>query len=143
MTERHETLQPTQIVRYDKARSVVLFANMARGYAMGTAIDHQRRIITQNLPAGYTLAFSGMVEMMLDAIREFKLVTVVAILLTYLLLAAIMESWAQPLLILFTVPFSYLGLFAGLYVGKMPLSIFGLLAGIMLVGVVVNAAILG
>ncbi|MBP5228030.1 MAG: efflux RND transporter permease subunit [Kiritimatiellae bacterium] len=142
VTERRDTLQPTQIVRHDKVRSVVLYANMARGYGMGTAMEHQAQIINTKLPAGYTLSFTGMVEMMVEAVREFKLVTVVAILLTYLLLAAIMESWAQPLMILLTVPFSYLGLYAGLYLTGMTLSIFGLLAGIMLVGVVVNAAIL-
>ena len=49
---------------------------------------------------------------------------------------------AQPFVILFTIPFSYLGIFAAIVAARQTLSIFGLLAGIMLVGVVVNAAIL-
>ena len=53
-----------------------------------------------------------------------------------------LESWTQPFIILFTIPFSYLGLFAAIRLAGTTLSIFGLLAGIMLVGVVVNAAIL-
>ena len=77
-----------------------------------------------------------------EAFAEFGLVTVIAIALTYLLLAAILESWTMPFIILFTIPFSYLGIFAAVVAARQTLSIFGLLAGIMLVGVVVNAAIL-
>ena len=58
------------------------------------------------------------------------------------MLAAILESWTMPFVILFTIPFSYLGIFAAVVAAHQTLSIFGLLAGIMLVGVVVNAAIL-
>jgi len=138
----HETLQPTQITRFDKSRSVSLYANAAKGYGMGTAMVNQTGIFSKLLPAGYAIQFSGMAEKMQEAFAEFKLVTIVAILLTYLLLAAMMESWSQPVIILLTVPFSYLGLYMAIYHSGSTLSIFGLLAGIMLVGVVVNAAIL-
>ena len=84
----------------------------------------------------------GTAELMGETVEEFKSVTVIAIALTYLLLAAVLESWTQPFIILFTIPFSYLGLFAAIRLAGTTLSIFGLLAGIMLVGVVVNAAIL-
>ena len=138
----HESLQPTQITRYEKSRSVSIYANAAKGYGLGTAMAKQQRVVSKLLPAGYTMAFSGMAEKMREAFAEFKLVTLVAILLTYLLLAAMMESWTQPFIILLTVPFSYLGLYMTIYYAGATLSIFGLLAGIMLVGVVVNAAIL-
>lgn len=83
----------------------------------------------------------GMAEKMGEAFKEFGLVTLVAILLTYLLLAAIMESWTQPLIILMTVPFSALGSTGAAPHADEHLHL-ALLAGIMLVGVVVNAAIL-
>ena len=77
-----------------------------------------------------------------EVFAEFGLVGLVAVVLTYLLLCAVMESWTKPFVILFTVPFSYLGMFAAVRVTGTQFSVFGLLAGIMLVGVVVNAAIL-
>lgn len=138
----HENLQPTQITRFDKSRSVSLYANAAKGYGMGTAMAAHTGILSKLMPAGYSMRFSGMAEKMQEAFTEFRLVTLIAILLTYLLLAAMMESWTQPLIILLTVPFSYLGLYLAIYHTGSTLSIFGLLAGIMLVGVVVNAAIL-
>ncbi len=137
-----DRLQPTQIIRFEKTRSVTLYANAAKGFGMGTAMAHEAGTLKKLLPAGYRMTFSGMAEKMAEAFTEFKLVTIVAILLTYLLLAAMMESWTQPFIILLTVPFSYLGLYMAIYHSGSTLSIFGLLAGIMLVGVVVNAAIL-
>ena len=109
---------------------------------MGEVIDRGLARAKEELPRGYTASLGGQAEYMDEAFAEFGLVTVIAIALTYLLLAAILESWAMPFVILFTIPFSYLGIFAAVVIARQTLSIFGLLAGIMLVGVVVNAAIL-
>ena len=137
-----ERLQPAMITRYDKRRSVVLYANAAKGYGLGTVLEHEAAAIRAVLPKGYTSHVGGMAEKMEETFDEFGTAVVVAIVLTYLLLCALMESWTQPFIILLTVPFSYLGLYMGLWAAGASLSMFGLLAGIMLVGVVVNAAIL-
>ncbi len=142
VAEITESLQPTMIVRYDKLRTVILYANAAKGYGMGTALTHQAKAIQRHLPAGYSTTVGGMAEKMQETFAEFSSVVVIAIVLTYLLLCALMESWVQPFIILLTVPFSYLGLYIALWLAGASLSMFGLLAGIMLVGVVVNAAIL-
>lgn len=142
VTEQKDNLQPTMIMRYDKQRSVVLYANAAPGYGMGTALAHQAEVIQKTLPKGYTSSLGGMAEKMTETFTEFGSVSVIAIVLTYLLLCALLESWVQPFIILLTVPFSYLGLYMAIWLTGTSLSAFGLLAGIMLVGVVVNAAIL-
>lgn len=142
VAELRDTLQPTMITRYDKQRAAVIYANAAPGYGLSSALDNQKKIIDKELHAGYTSSLSGMAEKMGETFSEFGLVALVAIVLTYLLLAALMESWTQPMIIMMTVPFSYLGLYMALYYTNTTMSMFGLLAGIMLVGVVVNAAIL-
>ncbi len=142
VAELREGLQPTIINRYDKSRTVVLYANASRGHGMGTALAHQAEDIRENLPPGCTASIGGMAEKMNETFAEFATVTFVAIVLTYLLLCAMMESWMQPFIILLTVPFSYLGLYIALWLTGESMSMFGLLAGVMLVGVVVNAAIL-
>ncbi|HNX33543.1 MAG TPA: efflux RND transporter permease subunit [Kiritimatiellia bacterium] len=142
VADMHEQLQPTQIVRAEKARTIIVYSNNAKGYGLGTALKNQEAVIRKLLPSGYTLQVGGMAEKMGETFSEFGLATLIAIILTYLLLAAIMESWTQPFIILMTIPFSYLGLYMAVYYSKTSLSMFGLLAGIMLVGVVVNAAIL-
>ena len=142
LTDIRESLQPTMITRYEKLRTAVLYANTAPGYGMGTALAAQAKVIAEELPDGYVSQIGGMAEKMDETFTEFGLVAFVAIVLTYLLLCAMMESWTQPFIILLTVPFSYLGLYIAIWMTGTTLSMFGLLAGIMLVGVVVNAAIL-
>jgi HAE1 family hydrophobic/amphiphilic exporter-1 len=142
VAEVTRSVQQVQIVRSEKRRSTIVYANTAPGYGMGEVTEHALARAKEELPRSYTASLGGVSEYMDEAFTEFGLVTVIAITLTYLLLAAILESWAMPFVILFTIPFSYLGIFAAVVLAHQTLSIFGLLAGIMLVGVVVNAAIL-
>lgn len=67
---------------------------------------------------------------------------ILAAILTYLLIAAIMESWTRPFLIMFTVPLGFLGMYATLWIAGMSMSMMGLLGGVMMIGIVVNNAIL-
>ena len=142
LASERRRLQRVQIVRSDKRRAVTVYGDAAAGRGLGPAIDAMERIAASRLGPGMDTKLGGTAELMGETVEEFKSVTVIAIALTYLLLAAVLESWTQPFIILFTIPFSYLGLFAAIRLAGTTLSIFGLLAGIMLVGVVVNAAIL-
>ena len=85
---------------------------------------------------------SGSVELMNETAREFIQVIILAAILTYLLIAAIMESWTRPFLIMFTVPLGFLGMYATLWAFGMSMSMMGLLGGVMMIGIVVNNAIL-
>ena len=142
VARKERVMKPVQIVRSMKRRAVTVYANNARGYGLGTTLGVLRAAAGKHLPPGYDTTVGGTAEYMDETFGEFALVTSVAIILTYLLLAAIMESWTMPFVVLFTVPFAYLGMFAALWVTHTTFTVFGLLAGIMLVGVVVNAAIL-
>ena len=142
VAETEERLQPVQIVRREKRRDAIVYANNAPGYGLGTTLARGLEIVGGRLPAGCEVKIGGIAEYMEEVFAEFGLVGLVAVVLTYLLLCAVMESWTKPFVILFTVPFSYLGMFAAVRATGTQFSVFGLLAGIMLVGVVVNAAIL-
>ena len=142
VARKERVMKPVQIVRSMKRRAVTVYANNARGYGLGTTLGVLRAAAGKHLPPGCETTVGGTAEYMDETFGEFALVTSVAIILTYLLLAAIMESWTMPFVVLFTVPFAYLGMFAALWATHTTFTVFGLLAGIMLVGVVVNAAIL-
>ena len=62
--------------------------------------------------------------------------------LVFLTLAAIMESFKQPFIILITVPLALIGIFYGLFIAGKSLEMFALMGGVMLIGIVVNNAIL-
>jgi HAE1 family hydrophobic/amphiphilic exporter-1 len=63
-------------------------------------------------------------------------------LLVFLTLAAIMESFKQPFIILVTVPLALIGMFYGLFAAGKSIELFALMGGVMLIGIVVNNAIL-
>ncbi|MCD4651205.1 MAG: efflux RND transporter permease subunit [Candidatus Cloacimonetes bacterium] len=127
----------------DKFTAIGFTGSPAVGVPLGdvtSGID--KRIAEMDMPPGYEVQWSGsaefMQEMMIDMLRTF----ILAILLTYMLLAAILESFTQPFLILLTLPLALIGVFGALYVANVTMSIFSMMAIIMLVGIVVNNAIL-
>ncbi len=142
LAEITENTRPVVINRYDKARTMWLYANTAPGMALGPVSDTIGRLAQDSLPPGYGVRMSGNVELMNETAREFGQVILLATVLTYLLIAGIMESWTRPFLIMFTVPLGFLGMYATLWATGMSMSMMGLLGGVMMIGIVVNNAIL-
>lgn len=142
LAEITEDTRPVVINRYDKARTMWLYANTAPGMALGPVSNAIGQLAQDSLPPGYGVRMSGSVELMNETAREFGQVILLAAVLTYLLIAAIMESWTRPLLIMFTVPLGFLGMYATLWLTGMSMSMMGLLGGVMMIGIVVNNAIL-
>ena len=133
-----------QIYRVDKRRTVKILGDIKAGATMtGVAADVGRVIAEQNLlPAGYTLGNSGMSEIMDEAIADFGEAILLAVFLTLLTLAAILESWSRPGLVLLTLPMGLVGVVWALVFSGSAITILVLLGILMLIGVVVNAAIL-
>lgn len=142
LAEITEDARPVVVNRYDKVRTMWLYANTAPGMALGNVSNAIGEMARGILPSGYSVRMSGNVELMNETAREFMQVILLAALLTYLLIAAVMESWTRPLLIMFTVPLGFLGMYATLWVSGMPMSMMGHLGGVMMIGIVVNNAIL-
>ncbi len=140
------TLQPSsmpiQINRTDRQRIAKIYGNPAAGTGLGDFMKVVNDAVRPQLPPGYKMTFGGQVTSMEEANADFGKAIIIAVVLTYLLIAAIMESWAGPFLIMFTVPMALIGMFGALYLAGIPLSIFGMLGFVMLIGIVVNNAIL-
>lgn len=130
------------LIRSDKESSAWLYANVVPGHANGELVDLMNKKVRDILPAGYELSYTGKTELMQDGAKDFKEVFSLAIILTYLVIAGIMESWRRPFLVLFTIPLGFLGMFLSIYLAGMSLSMLALLGGVMMIGVVVNNAIL-
>jgi len=133
---------PIQISRSEKRRIVKIFANHAKGVPLSNLVSFLAKQVKKNLPSGYEMRFVGQVETMKEAQTDFMEAILIAIILTYLLIVAILESWTMPFLILTTLPLALIGLFIALFFTGNSLSIMGLLGAVMLIGIVVNNAIL-
>jgi HAE1 family hydrophobic/amphiphilic exporter-1 len=135
---------PIQVSRKDKRRVSKLFANLGPGLPLGPAVGQIERVLDESglLPVGYDHQFAGDYEVMAEAQQEFGEAGLMAIVLVILTLAAILESFKQPFLILVTLPLSLVGVFWALRLAGMSMEVFVLMALVMLVGIVVNNAIL-
>lgn len=138
-----ERLAPVQITRKDKRRVSKFYGNTA-GIALGTAVDRIVEGIEREgeFPPGYGYTFSGTYELMAEMQADMGEAGLTAIVLVILTLAAIMESFKQPWLILVTVPLSLIGVFYALSVGGQSMGMFVLMGIVMMIGIVVNNAIL-
>jgi HAE1 family hydrophobic/amphiphilic exporter-1 len=135
-----DTIMPIQILRRDKRRVCKVSANtrVATGIAAAKLAARAKEI----LPPGYDAKFTGTVERMHETTSAMGEAALTAIVLVVLTLAAIMESWRQPVLILLTLPLALIGYMWALFVFGETFSLFVVMSAVMLIGIVVNNAIL-
>ncbi|MBW6516640.1 MAG: efflux RND transporter permease subunit [Candidatus Cloacimonetes bacterium] len=91
---------------------------------------------------GYQIEFGGMQEEQARSYRSLYLAFAVALLLVYTILATQFRSYVQPLIVMMTIPFAFIGVVFGLVVTQLPFSLNTFIAVIALAGVVVNNSII-
>ena len=139
-----ESVTPVQIARRDKERVSEMLSQLHSTMPLGSAVKNLSAAVDakMELPPGYAYKFTGQYEMMQEASTEMAEAALLALLLTYLVLAAILESFLRPFIILATIPLGLIGVVWALYVTGNSISMFVLLGSVMLIGIVVNNAIL-
>jgi hydrophobic/amphiphilic exporter-1 (mainly G- bacteria), HAE1 family len=131
------------LLRADKTTSIEFTADVAPGFVLSQVTSEIDEIAGgMDWPAGYRIDWGGSAAMLTETTREMLFVFVLAIALTYMLLAGILERFGQPILILSTVPLSLIGVVAAFLLTGKTMNIVSMLAIVMLVGLVVNNAIL-
>jgi hydrophobic/amphiphilic exporter-1 (mainly G- bacteria), HAE1 family len=137
-----EAQSPTSIQRIDRARTVEVNAQIGQGTLTEAVGAIQERMEASSLPPGYSYRITGEFEQFGDALGAVLVALVLAIVLTYIVLAMILESFVHPFTIMVTLPLGAVGAFLGLFLWGASINIFSMMAIIMLVGIVVNNAIL-
>ncbi len=131
------------ILHRDKFRTIQFSGGNAPGYPLGDVVaDIQRGIDRMDMPPGYEVTWGGDAEMMRESMVEMLKAFLIAVLLLYMLLAAILENLVQPILILITIPLALIGVFLSLFITGITMNMMSMMGIIMLIGIVVNAAIL-
>jgi hydrophobic/amphiphilic exporter-1 (mainly G- bacteria), HAE1 family len=130
------------INRKNRQRLVNVMANVADG-AVGTRAAQLRKLTDRlQLKSGYKLNYGGQQEMMAESFKSLFFTMLLAIALTYMVLAGSIEALVKPILIMMTIPLGLIGVFWALYISGNNISMISLMSSIMLIGVVVNNAIL-
>jgi HAE1 family hydrophobic/amphiphilic exporter-1 len=135
-----ETTTPIQILRRDKRR--VCKVSSDSRVALGIASAKLQARADQMLPPGYEARYAGQAKRMAESNAALGDAGLIALILVVLTMAALMEYWRQPLLILVTVPLGLVGYLWALYLFGETFSLFVVMSAVMLIGIVVNNAIL-
>ncbi len=133
---------PTEIWRKNKQRMIEVSATMSK-YDLNKSVEIiKQELVDMKLPKNYYYRFGGDYEKMLKGRGELLFIGWVTIALIYMVLAALFASYAQPLIILSSVPLSLIGVSGALWLFRKPKSVSVFIGVIMLAGIVVNNAII-
>ena len=116
------TTGPTQISRFNGARSITIQGSAGTGYSSGQAMNAITEIVQKHAGSGFTIAWSGQSREEQKSANSTMQILALALLFVFLCLAALYESWSVPFAVLFTVP---TGIFGALFAEYILAAIFG------------------
>lgn len=133
---------PSMLERMNRRTSVTIKSNVL-GITSGTlAGSINQSLAAEPLPAAVEVRWVGDVERQADSFKALGLALGAALLLVYLVMVALYDSFVYPLVVLFSVPVALIGALLALNLAMSTMSIFTMLGIIMLIGLVMKNGIL-
>jgi hydrophobe/amphiphile efflux-1 (HAE1) family protein len=137
----YETAIPGEIERRNRERIVRVECN-AYKRSTGKIIEDLKRNLSQiTIPRDIMVNFGGESEEQKKAFRDLAFLLILGIILVYMVMAAQFESLLDPFIIMFAVPFTFIGVILAFIFTGTTLSIITFLGIVMLMGIVVDNAI--
>jgi len=132
---------PSSINREDQSRVVNITANVV-GRDLGSVTTELKQAMDKvRLPGGYFIEYGGQNQEMMESFASLGLALLLSIILVYMVMASQFESLMHPFVIMFSIPTTFIGVVGGLAVTGRSLSVPAFIGVIMLMGIVVNNAI--
>jgi len=135
------TKAPKEIIREDQERMVSVNINISGRDLQGVTRDVRKALKEVPVPNDFRVDIGGTAEEQQKSFMYLGIAFMVAILLTYMVMAAQFESFLDPFIIMFTIPLSFIGVALALVLTGTDLSVMSLIGIVMLVGIVVNNGI--
>jgi len=135
------TTAPKEIKREDQERMVAVNISIAGRDLQSVTNDVKTAIAGVAVPTDFRMEIGGTAEEQQKSFMYLGLAFLVAIVLTYMVMAAQFESFLSPFIIIFTIPMSFIGVALALVLTGTSLSVMALIGMVMLVGIVVNNGI--
>jgi HAE1 family hydrophobic/amphiphilic exporter-1 len=132
---------PLSINRSNLTREVSVTSDLAGRDLNSVSTEVRAKLDKLTLPDGYKLEFGGQSQDMAESFGSLGLAIVLSVVLLYMVMAAQFESLYSPFIIMFSVPPTVTGVLLGLLVTGTPISVSVLIGYILLIGLVVNNAI--
>jgi HAE1 family hydrophobic/amphiphilic exporter-1 len=132
----------SEIQRKSKQRMITVTANVAAGSLSEARAMIDAELENAEMPPSVTLRYGGTAEIQDESFASIFTALILAIILIYIVMAAILESFVHPFTVMLTLPLALIGVSMGLFFSGSTINIFSLMSVVMLVGIVVNNAIL-
>jgi HAE1 family hydrophobic/amphiphilic exporter-1 len=129
-------LGPLAVNHSGQIPSVTLSFNLRTGVALGQATDEVNRLARETLPATISPTFQGTAQAFQSSMQGLGLLLLLAILVIYMVLGILYESFIHPFTILSALPLAGLGALLTLMIFRVDLNIYAFVGIIMLVGLV-------
>jgi multidrug efflux pump len=128
--------------RYNLYRTAAFSGTPAPGASSGDAIRAIEEVAAATLPDGYGIEWSGQSRQEIEAGNSSTIVLGLSIVVVFLFLAALYESWAVPFAVLLATPFGLMGALFALKLVGIPFNVYGQIGLVTLVGLSAKNAIL-
>ena len=133
---------PVSINRVNGQRVTFITANLESGVPLGQAVQKiQESLSDLQMPTGFTVVYSGEYEEQQKAQTDFIISILMALGLIYMVMAAQFERFLDPLIVMFAVPVAIVGIIPTMLLTNTTFNMQSIMGVIMLVGIVVNNAI--
>ncbi len=142
VTTRVEDVGPQTINHTGQLPSVTVSFNLKQGVALSEAVDQVNELARQTLPASINISFTGTAKVFQDSLQNLTWLMIVAILVVYIVLGVLYESFIHPITILSGLPSAAFGALLTLLIFGMDLNIYAFVGLILLIGLVKKNAIM-
>ncbi len=132
---------PIEIQRKNRQRFVKVEADLFKKSLGEGRADVEQALFQMGVPEGISMHFGGDVEEQQKAFHDLTNLMILGIILVYMIMAALFGNLRDPFIIMFSLPFAFSGVFIVFYLFHVELGLMSFMGIIMLMGVVVNNAI--
>ncbi|MBR5103157.1 MAG: efflux RND transporter permease subunit [Bacteroidales bacterium] len=137
-----ESLTPPSIQRKNRERLITVAGVLASGVVLSDAVAATDAILADTeIPSELAVKVGGSYEDQQDMFGDLIMLLVMIIILVYIVMASQFESFMSPFVIMFSIPFAFVGVLLGLFVTGTPLGAMGMIGILILMGIVVKNGI--
>ena len=137
-----EEATASRLNRYNRMRAITLSANLADGYTLEQALNFLNNVAAEENDIDGAIDYKGESQLFYEGASAMTYVFVLALTVTFLVLAAQFESFMHPFVIMLTVPLGLMGAMFGLWSMGLTLNIYSQIGIVMLIGLSAKNGIL-
>jgi len=137
-----ETETPPAIQRKNRERLITVSAMVSDGVALSDVVANAEKVLAETeIPSELMVRIGGSYEDQQEMFGDLIMLLAMIIILVYIVMASQFESFMSPFVIMFSVPFAFVGVLLGLFVTGTPLGAMGMVGILILMGIVVKNGI--